>query len=133
MGYKNKSKELFWKYLPICDMSSGLSLGADKCPDRHDDDNSNKINITLFSQEAFECYNTKFVGETLNGEVLDSGCTQTVCGKTWLSNYIDLLTDDDKVKVTERKSDIVFKFGDIKLLNSLKLVIIPAKIDSKYI
>ena len=99
----------------------------------NDDDDSNKINVTLFSQEIFECYNTKFVGETLNGAVLDSGCTQTVCGKTWLSNYIDSLTDDDKVKVTERKSDIVLKFGDGKLFSSLKLVTIPAKIDSKYI
>ena len=114
-------------------MSISLSFGADKCPDRHDDDGSNKINITLFSQETFECYNTKFVGETLNGAVLDSGCTQAACGKTWLSNYIDSLTDADKAKVTEGKSDIVFKLADVKLFISLKPVIISAKIDSKYI
>ena len=76
-----------------------------KCPDKHDDDVSNKINVTLFSQEIFKCCNAKFVDETLNGAVFDSGCTQTACGKTWLSNYIDSLADDDKVKVKVRKSD----------------------------
>ena len=69
----------------------------------------------------------------MNGAVLDSGCTQTVCGRSWLSNYIDSLTDDDKLKVKEKKSNTVFKFGDGKLFNSLKLVTIPAKIGSKYI
>ena len=33
----------------------------------------------------------------------------------------------------ERKSDTVFKFGDRKLFNSIKLVTIPAKTGSKYI
>ena len=69
----------------------------------------------------------------MNGAVLNNGCTQTVCGKTWLSNYIDSLTDGDKVKATARKNDTVFTFGDGKLFNSLKLVPIPAKIGSKFI
>ena len=69
----------------------------------------------------------------MNGAVLDSGCTQTVCGRSWLSNYIDSLTDDDRLKVKEKKSNTVFKFGDGKLFNSLKLATIPAKIGSKYV
>ena len=68
-----------------------------------------------------------------NDAVLDSGCTKVVCGKTWLSNHIDSLTNDNKVKVTDRKSDTVFKFADWKFFNSLKLVTILPKIDSKYI
>ena len=68
-----------------------------------------------------------------NDAVLDSGCTKVVCRKTWLSNHIDSLTNDNKVKVTDRKSDTVFKFADWKFFNSLKLVTIPPKIDSKYI
>ena len=107
---------------------------ANEFHNRHDDDDDDdKINVTLFSQEIFECYNRKFEGETLNGTVLDSGCTQTLCGKTWLINYIDSLTDDNKVKVTKRRIVIAFKFGDGKLLNSLKLVTILTKIASKYI
>ena len=56
-----------------------------------------------------------------------------ITGKAWISNYIDALTDDDKVKVTERKSDTVFKFVDRKLFSSLKSVTIPAKIGLEYI
>ena len=56
----------------MCDMLINLSLGS-RCPDRHDDDDSNKINVTLLSQETFECYNTKFVGETLMMQYLIVG------------------------------------------------------------
>ena len=115
-----------------CVICQSVYHWANKFPDRHDDD-SNKINVTLFSQEIFECYNIKFEGKTWNGAVLDSGCTHTLCDKTWLINYIDSLTDDDKVKVTKRRSDTAFKIGDRKLFNSVKLVTIPAKIDSKHI
>ena len=97
-----------------CVISQSIYHWANKCPDWHDDDDdddddddvdddSSKINVTLFSQEIFECYNTKFIREILNGAELDSGCTQTVCGKTWLSIYIDSLAYNDKVKVTEKK------------------------------
>ena len=106
-----------------CAICQSIYHWANKCPDRHDDDtDSNKINVTLFSEDIFESYSTKFVGETLNGDVLDSGCTQTVCGRSWLSNYIDSLIDDDKLKVKEKKSNTVFKFGHGKLFNSLKLL-----------
>ena len=93
-----------------CVISQSIYHWTNKCPDWHDDDDdddddddSSKINVTLFSQEIFECYNTKFIREILNGAELDSGCTQTVCGKTWLSIYIDSLAYNDKVNVTEKK------------------------------
>ena len=36
------------------------------------------VNITLFTQELHECYIEKFVDETFNYAVLDSGCTKNV-------------------------------------------------------
>ena len=32
----------------------------------------------------------------MNGAVLDSRCTQNVCGLPYLNIYLDSLTDDDK-------------------------------------
>ena len=49
------------------------------------------VKITLFSQEMHECYMAKFVGETLNCAVLDSGCTKNVCGESWLTNFFFFL------------------------------------------
>ena len=67
-------------------------------------DTSDDVNITLFSQEMHECYMTKFVGETLNCAVLDRGCTKNVCGESWLSNYLDTLTEIDYSNVVVEKS-----------------------------
>ena len=47
---------------------------------------------------------TKFVGETLNCAVLDRGCTKNVCGESWLSNYLDTLTEIDYSNVVVEKS-----------------------------
>ena len=72
------------------------------------------FNITLFSQEMHECYMTKFVGETLNCAVLDSGCIKNVCGESWLTNYLDTLTKSDRSKVVVEKSSNSFRFGNGK-------------------
>ena len=45
--------------------------------------------------------------ETANIAILDSGCTKTVSGEKWLTWYLELLPEDDKKQVTERKSDDV--------------------------
>ena len=34
--------------------------------------------------------------KTLSWAVLDSGCTKTVCGETWLNCYLGTLSDEDK-------------------------------------
>ena len=63
----------------------------------------------------------------MNDSVLNSGCNQNVCGLPWLNSYLETLTDDEKSKVIENESHAVFNFGDGKLFNSLKSVIIPSK------
>ena len=49
------------------------------------------------------CYINKFVGETLNHAVLDSGCTKTVCGASWLDSYIETLPECDRKKLFRAK------------------------------
>ena len=53
----------------------------------------------------------------MNGAVLNSGCTQNVYGLSWLNNYLESSTDDDKANVIKNESHIVFKFGDGKSLS----------------
>ena len=60
--------------------------------------------------------------------VLDSGCTKTVCGEKWLTQYLELLPEDDKKQVTERKSDASFRFGNSEEIKTIKSVEIPARI-----
>ena len=105
-----------------------------ECPHRVDDDSEEKqIKLTLFNDELYNCYINKFVGETLNHAVLHSRCTKTVCGISWLDNYLETLSPEDKEKVVEKQSEMKFKFGDGETADSLKSVIIPAQIGNSVI
>ena len=48
------------------------------------------------------------IGETLSMVVLDSGCTKTVCGETWLNCYLEPLSDEDKKPLHVEDSNSVF-------------------------
>ena len=45
------------------------------CPHKLDD-TSTQVKLSLFTDEVYNCYINKFVGETLNHAILDNGCTK---------------------------------------------------------
>ena len=92
-----------------------------------------KNKLTLLNDELCNCYINKFVGETLNHAVLDSVCTKTVCGLSWLDNYLETLSPEDREKLVEKQIETKFKFGDCETVGSLKSVIIPAQISNSKI
>ena len=128
-GRKTNPKDNFGN-ISCCAVCQSIYHWAKQCPDRRQEEDDN-IKVFLFSKEIHDYYITKFVGETMNGAVLDSGCTQNVCGLSWLNSYLESLTDDDKSKVIENESHTVFKLGDGKSFKSLKSVTIPAKAGHK--
>ena len=69
--------------------------------------------------------------ECLGKALLDSACTKTVCGATWLNMYLDTLHGDDKALVEVLYSDTKFRFDDGVEVPSSKLVKIPALIGHK--
>ena len=88
--------------------------------------------ITLFQSKNIDNEETKvFVGETLNSAVLDSGCSQTVCGKNWLSYFQKSLDED--TKIAEKASKSTFKFGNGGPVQSIKKVSLPAMIGKQKI
>ena len=58
----------------------------------------------------------KFIRETFNHAVLDSGCTKTVRGESSLNGYFNTLSANEKVV----ESDTKFKFGDDNTVKVLK-------------
>ena len=80
--------------------------------------------MTLLSDYS-ENQQKDFLGETLGHAVLDSGCTSTVCGSTWLLTYLETISSNEKVHVVEKPSSKLFRFGDGKTYKSLKSVTIP--------
>ena len=47
-----------------------------------------------------------------NCAVLDSTCSSTVCGGSWINNYIQSLGKDDKQKVKQTEGQTVFKLEE---------------------
>ncbi len=60
--------------------------------------------------------------ETVGSIVLDSGCTATVCGETWLESYFDSLSNGEKQNLMEEISKMCFKFDNGVKVVSKKLV-----------
>ena len=84
----------------------------------------------MFSKEVYNVIH-KFVWETFNHADLDSCCTKTVCGESWVNNYIDTLSADDKQKLLESKSDTKFRFGDDDTVEAIKTIKILVQIANK--
>lgn len=68
------------------------------------------------------------LNESANSAVLDSACTSTVAGETWMNCYMDSLDLNVRDKVVEQPSDTLFKFGGGTVLQSTKQVIFPCVI-----
>jgi hypothetical protein len=84
------------------------------CPDSWE--NLAKVNITEEEHAVlFTGYQKQDImqlgSDARNCAVLDSACSSTVCGQTWLNSYLDSLNEDDRAKVVRQEGHKVFKFG----------------------
>ena len=111
-----------------CSVCQSILHWAKDCKDKIENRDAKEYKVNLFTKELHECYIEKFVGETLDSAVLDSGCTKTVCGEAWLNCYVDGLSVEDQRKVKEIPSSTKFRFGDGDVIHSLRCVSIPAYI-----
>ena len=66
-----------------------------------------------------------------NCAVLGSVCSSTVCGDSWINNYIQSLEKDDRQKVKQTEGQRVFKFGGGTCLKSKGAYSLPAVIAGK--
>ena len=74
--------------------------------------------------------------ETIGCVLLDCGSTANVCGKAWADSYVAALSVEDKKLVEESvlKADVKrFRFGGDEVLDSVKMMKIPAMIGGKKI
>lgn len=101
---------------------------AAECPDKDKEgEEEEEVKITLM---AFHKENSS-MDDTFGCAVLDSGCTKTVCGDKWLENYINSLSEEEAMTITESTSGSVFRFGDGERFHSSKRIKLPCRISSK--
>ena len=95
-----------------------------------------KVNIASDEHAVlFTGYNTEEVRclgiDARNCAVLDSACSNTVCGDRWVNTYIHSLDTGDKEKVKKSEDQKVFKFGGRTCLKSKGYYSLPAVIAGK--
>ena len=103
------------------------------CPTKRNvdsDPKSEEIHITLFNGKSDEDM-AGLVGECFGKALLDSACTKTVCGETWMKVYLDTLDENDMKLVETLHSDSKFIYGDGIEVKSTQLMKIPATIGKK--
>ncbi|XP_057309261.1 uncharacterized protein LOC130647426 [Hydractinia symbiolongicarpus] len=110
-----------------CNICGSVFHWQRDCPDSYENRKKKKkkeeVNVTLYTEVMYV-----FMGETLSAAVLDSGCSQTVCGESWLKEYLETLGDNELNHVTESQSNTIFRFGDGNEMRSIKQMKLPARI-----
>ena len=69
-----------------------------------------------------------FVEEKKVKAVIDTACTKTVAGETWLENYMKNLGDTSLNQVEISESNKIFKFGDGRKVIATSKAKLPARI-----
>ena len=75
----------------------------------------------------------QLVSETWNNGLQDSGASKTVCGETWLTEYIKSLSENERSNIKYDNSKSFFKFGDGKRIQAEYTAQIPAFIGRKQV
>ena len=110
-----------------CHQCDSTKHFASLCPHRFEKSSSsstNETHITLLNSEP-EASESCLIGKTLGMAVLNSGCTKTVTGEVWLTEYLATLTWDEHTTVERKPSSALFRSGDGKEVKSIALVKIP--------
>ncbi|CAB4022650.1 Hypothetical predicted protein [Paramuricea clavata] len=105
-----------------CRICQSIFHYATNCPDKSErvhlsedvppsEEGVESVNITLLTQSEI------LIAESYGTAILDTACTKTVCGKSWLQKVL-----------STQKSHRPFKFGHGSLIYSDKVVTIAAKI-----
>ena len=94
------------------------------CPDKLNDVNLTVNELVLHANN--ETVLKSLVAETWNSIVLDCGCTSTVCGKKWFSEYQSSLNDDERAKIKFSTSKKSYRFGDGEVYRATEHALIPA-------
>eukprot|EP00112_Aurelia_sp_Birch-Aquarium-sp1_P025873 Seg886.5 transcript_id=Seg886.5/GoldUCD/mRNA.D3Y31 product="hypothetical protein" protein_id=Seg886.5/GoldUCD/D3Y31 len=112
-----------------CNICESKFHWARNCPDAYENQKQDS-EISLFQSSDDKLIQKKvFVGETLNCAVLDSGCTQTVCGNNWLNSFKESMQEE--IMIEEKSSHATFKFGNGDAVISSKKFVLPVTIGSK--
>ena len=116
-----------------CDICESINHWAGNCPDKFKKDQETFVvhEIVLHgSHEESPEKMKELLSDTWSSGLLDCGATKTVCGRVWLNEYLNTLSDEQRCEVKYTPTQSVYRFGDGEQINASESVRIPACIGS---
>ena len=114
-GRKTNPRDSNGHIMP-CSVCKSIFHFANQCPDSSTPATYYNENIALLQNNPTVKENVstmdQFTRDNYGLAVLDSGCNTTVCGQEWLDVYLSSLPESELAKVTQKNSEMQFKFGD---------------------
>ena len=122
----------------ICD---SIYHWARDCPDAYENKyagvNNEPVNLFMGyvndkeNDDGFDRLQ-RLVNEASGYAVIDSGCSNTVCGSKWLEDHLNSLSDYERELIKEESSCSTFTFGNGVTVTSHKKVNFPCHIGKMY-
>ena len=109
-----------------CKICESILHYARDCPHRRPIED--KITLFVGPKQEDLCL---FTSEARNSAVLDSGCTASVAGQSWVDCYLQTLNDDQQANINIQPSNRLFKFGGGESKLSKGKVELPCEIAGK--
>ena len=99
------------------------------CPTKKSDD-TEEVHITLLTGDPDDRQKS-LMGQSFGKGVLDSGCSKTVCGKTWMTEFLKTIRPGDRRRIKTRNIQHKYRFGDGKVSTSIMRKRIPIRIGKR--
>lgn len=127
---KCRSMYHWWENCPHVTPQEKMNASKQKVYYNNQNNVQEDLYIALFQKSAPTTSDEIIclMGETLNMGVIDSGCTKTCCGKTWLDNYLETLSKEEVEAIQTKETSAVFRFGDSDPVNATHTVLLPLKV-----
>ena len=115
-----------------CNICDSINHYANSCPDKgaRIEEVNEVEDAFLFTLEKEEERVLLSVEAGCSG-VIDTACTSTVCGKSWLEDCYSSMDENERKAVKEFPGGRSFRFGDGRILTSVKSVHLPVVIAGK--
>ena len=88
-------------------------------------------NVVLLAEDKL--HQAELLGETFGHAIIDSGCSRTVCGRSWLESYLETLHRSEMLLVESHPDLVNFRFGDSEVIKSNELAVISVQFGSQQI
>ena len=131
-GDHTNPKNRFGDYLR-CHFCGSFRHLQNKCPESRNGSSTSPgaqetTQFTVLFTGNVDAFISELSNDAENCAILDSACSSTVCGVTWLQRYVSSLSEDKRKLIIQSDSSQSFKFGGGEKLVSVGLFTIPAKL-----